>query len=104
MWYNITKQLQQRVHQLGDMLIGKYQSRTYSEYILFYNLGSGTELSNNIGWPKFNIGNEENNADEGPSTVEICTHNVTDDKSPVPTIEVPDKKMLGSPVKVCFTY
>ena len=84
------------------MLIGKYQSRNFSEFILFYNLGSGTELSNTIGRPNLNIGNEENNADKGPSTVETYTQNVTDDKSTVPTIEVPYKKMPGSPVKVCF--
>ena len=81
---------------------------------VYFNLGSGAELSSNISWPKVNNGseedngneknngNEENNGNDGPSTVETSNENVTDNKSPVPTIDAPEKNMLDSPVKVSF--
>ena len=99
------------------------QAERNSELIqnkVYFNLGSGAELSSNISWPKVNNGseednrseedngdeknngNEDNNGNEGPSTVETSNENVTDDKSPVPTIDAPEKNMLDSPVKVSF--
>ena len=95
------------------------QAERNSELIqnkVYFNLGSGAELSSNISWPKVNNGseedngneknngNEDNNGNEGPSTVETSNENVTDDKSPVPTKDAPEKKRLDSPVQLRNTH
>ena len=97
MWYNITRQLHQKVDQLRHILVGKLFLGIYPLDLKLLFQGHGANLKSDINWPKISLekGKPSHDDDLGKTPV------VPEEKPQIPLNDASENKIPSSPAKVC---